>query len=95
MMKHIESGLYQMGGATLNGQDIARSAIIARAKTTQEIMDVLSQDIYARSGVWDLSRVQMIPFICVYRLAHVNEKVMGGSAKYLQEGKESVNQILE
>ncbi|KAF5003151.1 hypothetical protein FDECE_10296 [Fusarium decemcellulare] len=67
MMKHIESGLFQMGGATLNGQDIAGSAIIARAKTTQEIMDVLSQDVYARSGVWDLSRVQMIP---VSRLAY-------------------------
>lgn len=61
MIKHIDSGLFQMGGATLDGHDIDGSAIIARAKTEAEILDILKTDIYARSGVWDLDKAKIIP----------------------------------
>lgn len=40
---------------------ISGSAIIARARTEADVMEVLKTDIYARSGVWDLNKVQMIP----------------------------------
>jgi hypothetical protein len=61
MVKHIDSGLYQMGGGTLKGDQVGGSAIIARAKTQTDVMEVLKTDIYARSGVWDLDKAQMIP----------------------------------
>ncbi|KAI5458679.1 hypothetical protein BGZ63DRAFT_474313 [Mariannaea sp. PMI_226] len=37
------------------------SAIIARAKTEAEILDVLKTDIYVRKGVWDLDKARIIP----------------------------------
>ncbi|KAM5380343.1 hypothetical protein ACJZ2D_003445 [Fusarium nematophilum] len=82
MIKHIDSGLFQMGGATLDGQSIDGSAIIARARTEAEILDILKSDVYARSGVWDLDRARFIPFKCVYRRAHVDGKMMGDLWKY-------------
>jgi uncharacterized protein len=33
------------------------STIIAIAETKDEIMDVLKNDVYARTGVWDLEKV--------------------------------------
>ncbi|KAM0437837.1 hypothetical protein ACHAPT_002202 [Fusarium lateritium] len=71
-----------MGGATLKGDSIGGSAIIARAETEADVMQVLKADIYARSGVWDLDKVQMIPFKCVYRRTWVDEKIMGDLWKY-------------
>ncbi|KAJ4211476.1 hypothetical protein NW759_012388 [Fusarium solani] len=82
MVKHIDSGLYQMGGGTLKGDQVGGSAIIARAKTQTDVMEVLKTDIYARSGVWDLDKAQMIPFKCVYRRTCVDEKIMGDLWKY-------------
>jgi uncharacterized protein YciI len=61
MIKHIDSGLFQMGGATLDKDRIDGSAIIARAKSKAEILDVLKADIYARSRVWDLKNAKFIP----------------------------------
>ncbi|KAM0542300.1 hypothetical protein ACHAPJ_012865 [Fusarium lateritium] len=61
MIKHIDSGLFQMGGATLDGNAVGGSAIIARAKTETEILAVLKTDIYVRSGVWDLDKARLIP----------------------------------
>lgn len=67
MTKHIDSGLFQMGGATLhsppkNGKlDIHGSVIIARAASVEDIVEVLKQDIYYRSGVWDWEKRQIYP----------------------------------
>ncbi|KAF5687001.1 ToxD-like protein [Fusarium denticulatum] len=61
MIKHIDSGLFQMGGGTLAENTVDGSAIIARAKSEADIMSVLKTDIYARSGVWDLDKIQFIP----------------------------------
>lgn len=61
MLRHIDSGLFQMGGGTLAGNTVDGSAIIARAKSEADIMSVLKTDIYARSGVWDLEKVKFIP----------------------------------
>ncbi|KAF5248214.1 hypothetical protein FANTH_6006 [Fusarium anthophilum] len=61
MLKHIDSGLFQMGGGTLAGDSVDGSAIIARAKSEADVLAVLKNDVYARSGVWDLENIKFIP----------------------------------
>ncbi|KAF5975109.1 toxD [Fusarium coicis] len=61
MLQHIDSGLFQMGGGTLAGDSVNGSAIIARAKSEADILAVLKNDVYARSGVWDLENIKFIP----------------------------------
>ncbi|KAF5265198.1 hypothetical protein FOXYS1_4005 [Fusarium oxysporum] len=61
MLRHIDSGLFQMGGGTLAGNTVDGSAIIARAKSEADVMSVLKTDIYARSGVWNLEKIKFIP----------------------------------
>jgi uncharacterized protein YciI len=61
MDQHVRSGFFQMGGGTLAGNAVNGSAIIARARSEEEIMAVLKADIYARSGVWDLDKIRFIP----------------------------------
>jgi uncharacterized protein YciI len=71
-----ESGLYQMGGAVLNeippSDDpstfsFAGSTIVIQASSREEIKEVLRQDVYAKSGVWDVENAQMWPFLCAFR----------------------------
>ncbi|KAI1066458.1 hypothetical protein LB506_008168 [Fusarium annulatum] len=64
MLKHIDSGLFQMGGGTLDGDSVDGSAIIARAKSEADVLAVLKNDVYARSGVWDLKNIKFIP-VCI------------------------------
>ncbi|KAF5553201.1 toxD [Fusarium napiforme] len=66
MLQHIDSGLFQMGGGTLAGDSVNGSAIIARAKSEADVLAVLKNDVYARSGVWDLDNVKFIPDHQVY-----------------------------
>lgn len=67
MTKHIDSGLFQMGGATLHSPpkgeklDIHGSAIVARAASAEAVIQVLKQDLYYRSRVWDFGKMQMYP----------------------------------
>ncbi|KAJ3460674.1 hypothetical protein MRS44_011541 [Fusarium solani] len=90
MVKHIDSGLYQMGGGTLKGDQVGGSAIIARAKTEADVMEVLKTDIYARSGVWDLDKVQMIPFL-LFQLSHLGTSAFTmKSTAIIQQGKSIV-----
>ncbi|KAI9367068.1 hypothetical protein BJX61DRAFT_547853, partial [Aspergillus egyptiacus] len=70
MMKQVDAGLFQMGGATLNENSIDGSAIIARAETEAEILEVLRTDIYVRSGVWDLARARFIPSTAIIQREH-------------------------
>ncbi|CAM1507748.1 Fc.00g045960.m01.CDS01 [Cosmosporella sp. VM-42] len=41
------------------------SMIVYSAETVEEVRDIISQDIYATSGVWDLEKVQIIPTTAV------------------------------
>lgn len=71
MDQHIKSGFFQMGGGTVAGNAVNGSAIIARAKSEEEILAVLKADIYARSGVWDLDKIRFIPvsyYACNHQL---------------------------
>ncbi|KAG9494884.1 hypothetical protein J7337_013113 [Fusarium musae] len=81
-MRHIDSGLFQMGGGTLAGDSVNGSAIVARAKSEADILAILKNDVYARSGVWDLENIKVIPFKCVYRREHIDGAVMGAEWKF-------------
>lgn len=38
------------------------SAMLMYAETREEVVDILKSDIYARSGVWDMDKMQIWPF---------------------------------
>lgn len=38
------------------------SALLAYAESQEEVMEMLKNDIYAKSGVWNLDKVQIWPF---------------------------------
>ncbi|KAK4496355.1 hypothetical protein PRZ48_012335 [Zasmidium cellare] len=65
----VASGLVTLGGATLDepvkeGQPmkINGSAMIVEADTEAEVRKVIESDIYYTEGVWDASKVQILPF---------------------------------
>lgn len=75
--KHLEaiaplhkSNFWLLGGAFFHhppaeGESpppFAGSAMLAYAETKEEVMEKVKSDIYATSGVWDLSKVQIWPF---------------------------------
>ncbi|KAM7207601.1 hypothetical protein V8F20_002079 [Naviculisporaceae sp. PSN 640] len=73
----LQSGTFQMGGAILNevpkddqpsSLDFAGSTVIAVAESREEILEILKNDVYVKEGVWDLSKVQMWPLKCAFRI---------------------------
>ena len=40
---------------------IAGSMVVYAAENVEEVRDIISKDIYATSGVWDLEKVQIFP----------------------------------
>jgi hypothetical protein len=45
------------------------SAMLIGAKTKEEVVERLQKDVYVEGGVWDLSKVQIIPFRSALRKA--------------------------
>ncbi len=45
------------------------SAMLIGAKTQEEVVKRLKEDVYVDGGVWDLSKVQIIPFKSAIRKA--------------------------
>jgi uncharacterized protein YciI len=45
------------------------SACLIGAKTKEEVMERMKQDVYVKDGVWDLEKVQIIPFKSAVRKA--------------------------
>ncbi len=37
------------------------SAMVVQANSEKDVKDILESDIYARSGVWDVAKAQIIP----------------------------------
>ncbi|KAJ6007622.1 hypothetical protein N7540_011598 [Penicillium herquei] len=65
----VASGSIVAGGAMLNshpaeGESLSfkGSMMLAVAENEAEVRALLENDIYARSGVWDLENSQIIPF---------------------------------
>ncbi|KAJ3479708.1 hypothetical protein NLG97_g8250 [Lecanicillium saksenae] len=75
---HVEAGTYRMGGAVLNSVpkaadpstfDFHGSSFVAVAESKEEVLEQLKNDVYVTSGVWDLEKAQIFPFICAFRTA--------------------------
>ncbi|KAJ2903245.1 hypothetical protein MKZ38_010197 [Zalerion maritima] len=73
---HIESGALPMGGAILSdipkdddpkSLDFVGSTIVYVASSREEVLEFLKNDIYGKTGVWDIEKVQMWPFKCAVR----------------------------
>ncbi|OAK99712.1 hypothetical protein IQ06DRAFT_294133 [Phaeosphaeriaceae sp. SRC1lsM3a] len=45
------------------------SAMLIGAKTREEVVERLKKDVYVEGGVWDLEKVQIIPFKSALRKA--------------------------
>ncbi|OQE46371.1 hypothetical protein PENCOP_c001G01430 [Penicillium coprophilum] len=43
------------------------SVIVYSAKNAEEVRAILEKDIYATSGVWDLSKAQILPYVAAVR----------------------------
>ncbi|KAI0858632.1 hypothetical protein F4860DRAFT_516647 [Xylaria cubensis] len=70
------SGFIKTGGAILNekpeSDDASKfsfygSTLVCVASSKEEIFEVLRNDIYAKSGVWDLDNVQIWPAKFAFR----------------------------
>jgi hypothetical protein len=62
-------GFWAMSGAFMSSVPkkgeplpIIGSAMVAVAATKEEVMEVLRNDVYSKSGAWDMDKVQIWPF---------------------------------
>ncbi|KAL2223413.1 hypothetical protein M432DRAFT_587335 [Thermoascus aurantiacus ATCC 26904] len=72
----VDSGRIVVGGAMLEshpaeGEDpkFKGSMLVALAESAAEVRELLSRDIYATEGVWDLENAQIIPFKSAVRVS--------------------------
>lgn len=47
--------------------DFHGSSFIAVAESKEGVIDLIKDDIYVKSGVWDLEKAQVFPFLCAFR----------------------------
>ncbi|KAI1269998.1 hypothetical protein F5Y18DRAFT_421477 [Xylariaceae sp. FL1019] len=73
---HVESGKFKTGGALLNekpdSDDATKfsfygSTLTLVASSREEVIELLSRDIYATSGVWDMDKVQVWALKAAFR----------------------------
>lgn len=81
---NVDSGKYQMGGAVLeevpvddqpSSMKMNGSTIVVVAESKEEILSILRDDVYAKSGVWDVEKAQMWPFKCAFRIPVPGQQV--------------------
>ncbi|KAL7626113.1 hypothetical protein AAE478_002883 [Parahypoxylon ruwenzoriense] len=71
----IEAGTIVMGGPTLashpknadEGLAITGSALLIRAATESDVRALISDDPYAKLGVWDIDNATITPYMCAVR----------------------------
>ena len=73
---NIESGKVPFGGATLSKQpaegeqpDMTGSVMLIKAESEEKIWEFIKGDLYAQGKVWDMEKVQVLPFRCAVRTA--------------------------
>lgn len=79
------------GGAILNahpdeGEEthIRGSAVIYTGETETEVRNTIANDPYARAGVWDLDKVQVIPVSSHHLISHnPSREVMINANRYI------------
>ena len=64
-----EAGLVALGGGTLASQPVEHqplqlngTAIILYADSKEAVLKELQADVYCTAGVWDMDKVQILPF---------------------------------
>ncbi|CAN8105639.1 unnamed protein product [Discula destructiva] len=76
LTKAKESGMFKMGGAVLEDMPVddevssmkfAGSTIIVVAESRQAVVDALKDDVYVKSGVWDLEKAMIWPAKIAFR----------------------------
>ncbi|KAK1770889.1 hypothetical protein QBC33DRAFT_526064 [Phialemonium atrogriseum] len=76
MKPFVESGQWKMGGAVLTevpaddeptSLKFAGSTVVVIAESKEEIITMMKNDIYGKTGVWDIENAQMWPFKCAFR----------------------------
>ncbi|EMR67833.1 hypothetical protein MGN70_007625 [Eutypa lata] len=77
LKNYIESGQFKSGGALLNSKpedendptkfDFYGSTITIVAASREEVISILSNDIYTTSGVWDVEKAQIWPAKIAFR----------------------------
>ncbi|KAA8649154.1 hypothetical protein EYZ11_006067 [Aspergillus tanneri] len=72
----VEAGLVFMGGAMLDSHPVEGqtppvngSIVMYVGESKDEVLDLIRKDIYTTSGVWDLDKVQIIPFKSAVRVS--------------------------
>ncbi|KAL2206953.1 hypothetical protein CC79DRAFT_1370348 [Sarocladium strictum] len=72
----ISSGKLVAGGAIFDthpseGQVpvFKGSVVVYTGEAQREILDIIKNDVYATSGVWDVEKVQIIPYVPAVRQA--------------------------
>ncbi|PYI26778.1 hypothetical protein BP00DRAFT_430011 [Aspergillus indologenus CBS 114.80] len=70
----IEAGKMVVGGAMVDAHpeegkplSFKGSMIVVTGETVEEVHELINNDIYAKSGVWDLEKTQIIPYISAVR----------------------------
>ncbi|ODM18677.1 hypothetical protein SI65_05294 [Aspergillus cristatus] len=70
----VETGRLVVGGAMLEkhpaeGEDalFKGSMIVYTGESVEDVREAINGDIYAKSGVWDLEKVQIIPYVSAVR----------------------------
>ncbi|PLB38959.1 uncharacterized protein BDW47DRAFT_104008 [Aspergillus candidus] len=72
----VEAGEVVLGGAMFDhhpqeGESVpafSGSMLLVRAENTDAVKQIIKNDIYTRSGVWDEEKVQIIPFKSAVRV---------------------------
>ncbi|OJJ44751.1 hypothetical protein ASPZODRAFT_18322 [Penicilliopsis zonata CBS 506.65] len=66
---YVEAGQLVLGGAMLESHPapgetpaFKGSVMMIVAESVEQAKEIISQDIYTRTGVWDLENAQFIPF---------------------------------
>ncbi|KAK7721885.1 hypothetical protein SLS63_009410 [Diaporthe eres] len=76
LTKLKESGAFKMGGAVLeemppddevSSMKFSGSTLMVVAESKQAVIDLIKDDIYVKSGVWDLEKVMIWPAKIAFR----------------------------
>ncbi|KAK2598270.1 hypothetical protein N8I77_011694 [Diaporthe amygdali] len=70
----IASGKLPAGGAIFEKHPVdgesalfKGSVVVYAAESIEQVREIIQNDVYSKSGVWDLDRVQIIPYVPAVR----------------------------
>lgn len=69
------------------------SVLLASAASETEVRKQLEEDIYAKEGVWDLEKVQIIPVSFIFQFLLFSTCVLGGRKLGLRKGRYGIDEV--